>query len=212
MSDCASSLSLEAYEQAKELLDYNAADGVFTWKAKYGKVSHGDVAGYVAPSGYIRIKCCGKDFRANRLAWYFCYGTIPQKFIDHINGYCGDNRISNLREVTPLQSAANRTIHSDKKTSKFKGVYSNPGRKDPWRVYIRQSGKDRFVGSFPTEELANAAYQAAAESIHGAFAEHLSRPGAAEAIVRANYVAEEHKPAAQPIFELFGGEASEVAA
>lgn len=91
-------------------------------------------------------------------------GTI----VDHINGDPLDNRKQNLRFVTAQQNAMNsRVSASATKTSEFKGV-SRSGEK--WSASITKGGKSRYLGTFETQELAAAAYDAAALALFGEYA------------------------------------------
>jgi Demerecviridae HNH endonuclease len=84
------------YHRVRELLHYEPATGVFTWKVpKSNWVNTGDRAGYVHASGYRFIKIDGKAYRARHLAWLYVYGSLPSR-VYSINGVRGDNRIENL--------------------------------------------------------------------------------------------------------------------
>ena len=61
-----------------------------------------------AKSGYIRINFKGNIVCAHRLAWVLHYGAWPVGVIDHINRDRADNRIVNLRDVTPTENARNK--------------------------------------------------------------------------------------------------------
>lgn len=66
------------------------------------------------------------------------YHTLFKKeegmVIDHINGDRGDNRLRNLREITPLMNVQN---YHNKRTSKFPGVYWNR-KYGYWQVSVRR--------------------------------------------------------------------------
>lgn len=59
------------------------------------------------------------------------------KVVDHINGFRIDNRLRNLRLVTPLQNAQN--THYVKKTSRFPGVHWNK----KMRKWVSQAKKGK---------------------------------------------------------------------
>lgn len=99
-----------------ELLDYSPDTGLFTWKvARAGRIKAGDVAGNLNNTGYIQITVDGTAYYAHRLAWLYIHGKFPENHIDHINGVRDDNRISNLRDVTPQENTS--TLLSRKNTS-----------------------------------------------------------------------------------------------
>jgi hypothetical protein len=85
--------------EAEELLDYDRATGVFTWKVSRGLASAGRLAGWVNECGYRVIFINSKGYKAHRLAWLFVHGAWPVYTINHINGMKDDNRICNLEDI-----------------------------------------------------------------------------------------------------------------
>ena len=109
-----------------------------------------------------------RSFMSHRVAWVLHYGEWPAKGIDHINGDRGDNRIENLRLADPYENSWNtgaRVIN----TSGYKGVNWNASN-NAWQSRITVQGKRIFLGHFQDRREAYAAYCAAAEKYHGAFA------------------------------------------
>lgn len=82
-------------EELNRLLIYDAASGTFARPIKN-----------TTENEYVKIGISGKTYSAHRLAWYLFYKRRPRDGyeIDHINGNRSDNRIENLREVTPRQN------------------------------------------------------------------------------------------------------------
>lgn len=91
--------------------------------------------GSLDKDGYLIIKIKGKQFKAHRLVWFLCKGYFPVNEIDHINRNRLDNRIENLRDVTRLENARNKTpiinkdtgcrkIYKDKYTKGLRAVYT----------------------------------------------------------------------------------------
>lgn len=67
------------------------------------------VTGAESKAGYLRIRYKGKIEYVHRLIWEHVNGPIPKGMhIDHINGVKSDNRLVNLRMVTPLENMQNR--------------------------------------------------------------------------------------------------------
>jgi len=97
----------------------------------------------------------------------------PGYYVDHINGNVYDFRRSNLRIVTPSQSAMNQKKKSHGPTgapckSRFRGVSQcMDGR---WQVRIIAGGEEQYLGRFTSEVEAAHQYNIAAEKIHGEFA------------------------------------------
>ena len=152
----------------KDLLDYDPNTGVFTWKIKTSsKAMPGTVAGWLDKDGYRCVTILGKKLKAHRLAWWWVHGEWPPKhiLIDHKNRNPADNRIDNLRLATPAQSAMNRTKQSNNKSG-YKGVFKV---KQYWHARITVNKVDIPLGYHKSLQDAVAAYEKAAEVLHGEF-------------------------------------------
>ena len=143
-------------ERLKELLVYEPETGVFTWTTNTRWKRHiGKVAGTIKKNGYRYLSLDSKGYLSHRLAWFYVYGVKPSYSIDHINGDRSDNRIANLRDVTPLQNSQNRyKANADNKI----GVLGVRCTKHGFRSQIRINGKVKFLGNFPNATQAHAAY------------------------------------------------------
>ena len=65
-----------------------------------------------SPSGYVRIGIDGKSHRLHRLVLLAFVGPCPEGMeCDHLNGDRADNRLENLRWVTPKENQARRLCH-----------------------------------------------------------------------------------------------------
>lgn len=136
-----------------ELLHYDLATGIFTWKTQRNQIAVvGSGAGHIEAKGYRSICIDGKDFKAHRLAWLYVYGRWPQKQIDHKNRIKNDNRILNLREVTNSENQMNTKIKNTN-TSGIKGVYFDAASKK-WRAQISINKKKIGLGRFALKEQA----------------------------------------------------------
>jgi hypothetical protein len=87
----------------KELLHYDAEDGVFTWKVRpwsKSKCRAGDVAGRVITnqSGqHWYISSGNRSYNASMLAWAFTHGTLPDRRLKFLDGNSLNFRMANLK-------------------------------------------------------------------------------------------------------------------
>lgn len=122
--------------------------------------------------GYLRIHVCKlgekKHLSIHRLvASAFLSEYTEKKPVDHLNGICGDNRLSNIRMATQSENQANRrkgTGHS----SKFKGVTWDKER-ETWKCVIMKGWKRVFIGRFQDEVEAAKAYDEKLFTLSGEF-------------------------------------------
>lgn len=80
-------------------------------------------------------------------------GDIPNNLvIDHINNIKFDNRIENLQLLTAYQN----TIKDMKRPNptKYKGVRK---KRNKYQAFYYNGEKEIYIGSYPTEEIANQA-------------------------------------------------------
>lgn len=171
---------LLTHDRLREVLAYDAETGCFFWKERQSNVSGNDrglwragsEAGWKTKKGYIVIEIDGVGFSAHRLAWYFVYGVMPTKQVDHINLVKDDNRISNLRLATQSQNQHNTKARRTNKLG-VKGVYLKKMHPSGNLKYAAKITKDRqhyHLGYFDTIEEAKEAHRIAAEKLHGDFA------------------------------------------
>lgn len=128
-------------DQLKQLLTYDKQTGSFHWVKRNQRLagSTNKVQGYRS----IHIK--GKNYKCSRLAWLYVYGAMPTHQIDHINHVRGDNRISNLREVTNQENQRNRRYTGN--SSGVIGVCLDKTR-NKWKPHIKVDGKLINLGRF----------------------------------------------------------------
>lgn len=152
-------------ERLRVLVRYDPETGIFT-RIATSRADHLGLRAGRLKNGYSAFSVDGKTFFAHRLAWLYVYGEWPKHQIDHINRDRTDNRIANLRDVTPADNAANAPASRASKTG-LRGVYWRSGtRRRPYRAQICRNGKTRSLGHFATPEAAYAAYLAAAAELH----------------------------------------------
>lgn len=122
--------------------------------------------GSLAKNGYRLAFFSGRVEFMHRIIWEHVHGPIPEdREIDHINGVRDDNRIRNLRLVTPQQNQQNQRSAQSNSKSGVKGV-SWDSIKGKWRSSIQHNRVSYYLGLFTTIEEAQAMYAGAAAFLH----------------------------------------------
>ena len=105
--------------------------------------SKDSVAGSIRKDGYCCVKLNGKSYKVHRIIFEMCFGREPE-FVDHIDGDCGNNTLSNLREVTHQDNCKNRGVY-ETNTSGKTGVqfYTNACGNSYWVASWREAKKKR---------------------------------------------------------------------
>ncbi len=130
--------------RAREVLTYDRATGLLTWKVNRPGCVAGAVAGTITGDGYVQIEVDFVLYRAHRIAWLIETGEWPRGQIDHINRRRADNRWENLRDATPLENARNRTPASGSKS----GVVGVAPAGSKWAAYIGIDNRTIYLGCF----------------------------------------------------------------
>lgn len=148
----------EALARAKQIFEYR--DGKLFWKEKVcSKVVIGRRAGWPHPLFiYREVKINGVCFKEHRVIWAIHTGKWPEHEIDHINHVKDDNRIENLRDVTPSINQLTKPLCRNN-TSGAKSVRWRPD-KNKWQAYANSSKGFKSLGHFLTKEEAIAAREA----------------------------------------------------
>lgn len=150
----------------RELLDYDQATGVFTWRSDGPKRVKGARAGGLYANGYRYIYVGGKVWLEHRLAWLHVHGEFPPHQIDHRDNVRSNNAWLNLRAATSLNNSGNRGANRNNRSG-YKGVMRHGKR---WAAQISLNGKHTHLGVFDTPSDASSAYQRAAREHFGEFA------------------------------------------
>ncbi len=151
-------------EMARERWEYNPDTGIMKWKiSPSGNIKVGNAVGCKVDHGYFVTRWKNKYLYVHRIIWLIVHGEWPEAEIDHINGIGTDNRISNLRKSSHQQNMRNRKCH---RNGHLPGtVHRKHNRKTPWEARIPIDGKLKYLGRFPTQQLAHAAYLAALKQL-----------------------------------------------
>ena len=149
---------LPPLEEVRELINYDPATGLLTWKQNRGKVKAGDRIGHKIPNGYMAFGFNYTQLYCHRVAYYLHYGVDPGEFqVDHENQNRSDNRIENLRLVTQTQNQQNR--------QQSKGFYFSK-RKGKYISQIIVDGVKKHLGSFDCPLMAHLTYRDAKAQYH----------------------------------------------
>jgi hypothetical protein len=157
----------------KELLLYSPKSGVFYWIVPPSGHSDllGEPAGSVQVSNgkqYHIIQICGKKYKRSHLAWLYMEGTLhTDDVIDHEDGNSLNDKWQNLRPASFLQNAQNRKTG---KPNKVLPMGVRVVKNGNFCARITVNGRQLSLGSFPTPELASAAYQSARRKYFAEFA------------------------------------------
>lgn len=132
---------------------YNTKTGLLHWAVDKQRVRKGDVAGYTTSQGYIYVQVDGKLYPSHRLVYLmFNDVDIGENHIDHIDGNKTNNRIENLRLVSPAINNRNKPMTSRNKSGEM-GVSWHKGL-GRWRVQLNTDSGKTHLGYFDDIESA----------------------------------------------------------
>jgi hypothetical protein len=139
-------------DRLKELLQYDADTGVFTWlNPTSNRIQRGSICNCHDKHGYIVIRLDSRLYKSHQLAWLYIYGVFSKE-LDHINQIRDDNRLVNLREATRSEQMHNAGMLKNN-TSGVKGVSWHKASKK-WHARLWIDGKCHSLGYFDTVESA----------------------------------------------------------
>ena len=157
---------LPPIETLRQLLDYDPASGILTWKPRprdmfanndlricntwNTRYAGKEALGSVDANGYKVGNLVSAPAKAHRIIWKLVHGDEPNGQIDHVNGVRHDNRIANLRLSDQCENQRNAGLRIDNKSG-------HAG------VHVRKDGKiiayicGKYIGVFQTVAAADAA-------------------------------------------------------
>ena len=123
--------------------------------------------GHISNSGYLRVGLWleGKVRTMNIHKLMQTAFNMGEGHVDHINGDKLDNQKSNLRIVTHRENMQNMKCHREGKLVGASISRATRYTANPWKAAIRLDGKKKYLGTFPTEQLAHEAYMKAFKEI-----------------------------------------------
>lgn len=146
-----------------EKFAYDPKAGDLIWRVSCGRAKAGDVAGYLQANGYRYVGINGRLYPEHRVIFRMVTGRSPKGQIDHINGIRDDNRWENLREVSRSENLQNQRKARSNNELGFLGVRRSRKR---FRAQIWLNGKQHYLGTFDTPELAHQAYLREKRGLH----------------------------------------------
>lgn len=105
----------------------------------------------------------GRKYLVHRLVWLHVHGEFPLNQIDHINGNGCDNRIENLRDVTPSTNSQNKRVA---RTDNKCGSLGVSIERNKFVAQIKSGCLKIKIGRFNTIEEASNAYLKAKRELH----------------------------------------------
>lgn len=123
----------------------------------------------LAGNGYMTVNLgANNSMYVHRLMAATFLGLKSGQDVDHINRDRTDNRIENLRVCSRSQNLTRRRSESK---SGFRGVIRACTKSERWVAQISGSGGRGYLGCFQSKKEAAIAYDVAAKSLFGEFAE-----------------------------------------
>lgn len=143
--------SMPSPMRLRDMLDYDAATGVLTWRSRatdrWNARWAGKRAGTMQPGAGIVVRVEGQAILAHRIIWAIVHGTWPECVL-HRNRKLDDNRLENLRDASRQEVQRNLPMLSTN-TSGVRGV-SWTSKRGKWISQIKIGEFSFCLGAFDT--------------------------------------------------------------
>ena len=122
-----------------------AAPSCLVWTVSRARQRAGDHAGSDHKKGYMRVRYNYKNYLAHRIVYELCTGeSLGDDQVDHRDGDTTNNRIENLRRITPTGQSQNLRQYKTN-TSGTTGVrYTTMGNHEYAQAFWMEEGTKRF--------------------------------------------------------------------
>lgn len=138
-----------SHERLLQVMHYDEASGRLLWRREGMPIAgsdHGD---------HRRIMVDGEFIYEHVLVWFYVHGKWPNGLVDHRDVNGRNNRIGNLRELTPSRNSLNRNRPNKNNSTGFLGVHEH-GR--GYRGLLRIEGRRHSTGVKDTAAEAYSSY------------------------------------------------------
>lgn len=136
---------LPTQERLRELFDYDPETGILSRRISIPCGAKGSQPTTTDKDGYLSIGVDYVSHRVHRLIYKWFHGEFDKDMqIDHIDRNVKNNRIENLRLVTPRENSLNRKRFKTN-TSGCTGIDFKHGK---WRARISDCGVRKEIGYF----------------------------------------------------------------
>ena len=142
--------------ELRAAFSYDPATGAIT---RINGERPGHVVGYAGRNGYTSLTYRKRTHLLHRVAWCIAHGAWPVGQIDHINGDKQDNRLCNLRDVSPQVNSQNRHGALRNNRTAMLGVTLTKSGRYMARMLV--AGRRHYLGLHDTAEAAHDAYKRA---------------------------------------------------
>ena len=141
------------YDYANYLFKYDPEMGNLYRRVKGTEEFGSKPAGTKTKTGYIQIYVDGKLYLAHRIIMLLVNKSLSDNYqVDHIDHDRLNNKLNNLRVVSPSGNMRNCGKRSDNSTGMTGVVYHKQARKYMANIFV--GGKKIYIGLFNTLEEA----------------------------------------------------------